>query len=97
LIKRCGRTIFRKKFFIDFEVPASESLGRALASRNQSRSILRKRLLRLIYCIACVLKSSRGDLFNIQEHQLFGTAIWNYLDGFIEASIYADKNNIYAV
>jgi len=39
------------------------------------------------------LKSNKGDLSNIQEHQLFGTAVWNHLDGFMEASIHADRNS----
>ena len=43
LMKKCGRTTFREKSFIDSEAPASESLGRALAGRNQSRSASRKR------------------------------------------------------
>ena len=38
LMKKCGRTTFREKSFIDSEAPASESLG-----RTQSRSASRKR------------------------------------------------------
>lgn len=43
LMRKCGRTTFREKSFIDSEAPASESLGRALAGRTQSRSGSRKR------------------------------------------------------
>ena len=43
LMKKCGRTTFREKSIIDSEAPASESLGRALAGRTQSRSASRKR------------------------------------------------------
>ena len=43
LMKKCGRTTFREKSFIDFEAPASQSSGRALARRTQSRSGSRKR------------------------------------------------------
>ncbi len=45
LMKKCGRTTFREKSFIDSEAPASESSGRALARRTQSRSGSRKRSL----------------------------------------------------
>ena len=43
LMKVYGRTTFRQKSFIGPELPSSESLGRAVAGRAPSGSLLRKR------------------------------------------------------
>ena len=43
LMKQCGRTRFIEKSFIDSEAPVSESSGRSLPGRTQSRSASRKR------------------------------------------------------
>jgi len=43
LMETCDWTTFREKFFSNSEAPASESLGRALAGRTQSRNASRKR------------------------------------------------------
>jgi len=45
LMKKCGRTAFKEKFFIDSGAPAPESSGQALAHQTQSRSSSRRRSL----------------------------------------------------
>jgi len=43
LMKKCGRTAFKEKCFINSEAPVPESSRQALAHQTQSRSTSRKR------------------------------------------------------